>query len=94
MLKSGLLVTEEDDDGDPFFDEDIPDRFNKEHLGTSTILKWHPHPLLEEKGSAEPASLEVGDRSTPTTTDVGAASCHPPKSILPAPPPWSIFPAG
>ncbi|KAL5972469.1 hypothetical protein ACLOJK_039273 [Asimina triloba] len=35
-----------------------------------------------------------GDRSTPTTTDVGAASCHPPKSILPAPPPWSIFPAG
>ncbi|KAL5973287.1 hypothetical protein ACLOJK_029937 [Asimina triloba] len=37
---------------------------------------------------------ESGDRSTPTTTDVGAASCHPPKSILPAPPPWSIFPAG
>ncbi|KAL5987603.1 hypothetical protein ACLOJK_035352 [Asimina triloba] len=34
------------------------------------------------------------DRSTPTTTDVGAASCHPPKSILSAPPPWSIFPAG
>ncbi|KAL5999446.1 hypothetical protein ACLOJK_037731 [Asimina triloba] len=34
------------------------------------------------------------DRSTPTTTDVGATSCHPPKSILPAPPPWSIFPAG
>ncbi|KAL6008407.1 hypothetical protein ACLOJK_033917 [Asimina triloba] len=33
------------------------------------------------------------DRSTPTTTDVGAASCHPPKSILPAPPSWSIFPA-
>ncbi|KAL5985590.1 hypothetical protein ACLOJK_027576 [Asimina triloba] len=33
-------------------------------------------------------------KSTPTTTDVGAASCHPPKSILPAPPPWSIFPAG
>ncbi|KAL5972925.1 hypothetical protein ACLOJK_039731 [Asimina triloba] len=39
-------------------------------------------------------NLDVYDRSTPTTTDVGAASCHPPKSILPAPPPWSIFPAG
>ncbi|KAL5979144.1 hypothetical protein ACLOJK_019041 [Asimina triloba] len=34
------------------------------------------------------------DRPTPTTTDVGAASCYPTKSILPAPPPWSIFPAG
>ncbi|KAL5997598.1 hypothetical protein ACLOJK_008528 [Asimina triloba] len=31
MLKSGLLGTEEDND-DPFFDEDIPDRFSKEHL--------------------------------------------------------------
>ncbi|KAL5980631.1 putative prolyl 4-hydroxylase 7 [Asimina triloba] len=39
-------------------------------------------------------SYGLSDRSTPTTTDVGAASCHPPKSILPAPPPWSIFPAG
>ncbi|KAL6011814.1 hypothetical protein ACLOJK_002280 [Asimina triloba] len=39
MLKSGLLGTEEDDD-DPFFDEDIPDRFSKEHLGTATILEW------------------------------------------------------
>ncbi|KAL5995021.1 hypothetical protein ACLOJK_025079 [Asimina triloba] len=29
--------------------------------------------------------------STPTTTDVGAVSCHPPKSILPAPPPSPFF---
>ncbi|KAL5987624.1 hypothetical protein ACLOJK_035374 [Asimina triloba] len=29
--------------------------------------------------------------STPTTIDVGAASCHPPKSILPAPPSSPFF---
>ncbi|KAL6001592.1 hypothetical protein ACLOJK_007337 [Asimina triloba] len=50
-------------------------------------------PVVQSWQQTQPVTV-ARDRSTPTTTDVSAASCHPPKSILPAPPPWSIFLAG
>ncbi|KAL5991814.1 hypothetical protein ACLOJK_012725 [Asimina triloba] len=55
----------------------------------------HSAAATAESAQQDPFSASSNkDKSTPTTTDVGAASCHPPKSILPAPPQWSIFPAG
>ncbi|KAL5973459.1 hypothetical protein ACLOJK_030109 [Asimina triloba] len=58
----------------------------KYFVNTRFIDSWNVVGALER--------LNDITRSTPTTTDVGAASCHPPKSIFPAPPPWSMFPAG
>ncbi|KAL6012986.1 hypothetical protein ACLOJK_003476 [Asimina triloba] len=61
--------------------------------GVYSISTFENHAGSTNHRPATNIVLDDG-RSTPTITDVGAASCHPPKSILPAPPPWSIFPAG